>query len=310
LSQLVNENIFGKGVISLLVVAAVVFSIGAFIILDENVQLIFSKNNVESSSFPICENGLCYTNDEKGKLENILVQQGENLQEKDQVSQNENFSNLKLEKIFPNKALKQSGNKVSLFTEKDSFIREGVQNSNEGSNHVLKIMGSGPTNNRALISFNHADILDVMKGKTLASATLKLYVEGNNHNWKDGQLINIHQLETKWEEGNGINHDLVGFFGSDQGVTWSCSVNSICNDEWNGGQFKETPTDSVWISNQLENYWIKFDVTNDILDFQLSDQSFGWIIMKDNEDSEGQINISSRESQSHIPELVMVFSNE
>ena len=32
--------------------------------------------------------------------------------------------------------------------------------------------------------------------------------------------------------------------------------------------------------------------------------------MKDNEDSEGQINIASREAKSNNPELVLVFSDE
>ena len=212
-------------------------------------------------------------------------------------------------KNLPKMELKQSGNKVSLFAEKDSYIREGIQNSNEGSNHVLKIMGTGPTNNRAMVSFDQADILDVAHGRNLESATLKLYIEGNNQNWGDGQLINIHSLEANWQEGTGLNQYTAGF-NSEDGVTWNCSVNSKCNDEWNGGYFNQIPTDSVWISNQVENYWIKADVTNDILDHQLDDESFGWILMKSDEDSEGQINISSRESQLHIPELVLVFSDE
>ena len=55
---------------------------------------------------------------------------------------------------------------------------------------------------------------------------------------------------------------------------------------------------------------IKIDVTKDIIDYQLADESFGWIMMKSDEDSSGQINIASRESQLHVPELVLVFSDE
>jgi len=310
MSQLTNENILGRGAISLLVIAGLAFSVSAFFILDEGAQTIFSEPEVKSSTIPICENGLCYTNDEKGNFEHILVQQGADFATTNQVSQNEDFSNLKLVKNVPKLDLKQSGNKVSLFSEKDSFIREGIQNSNEGSNHVLKIMGTGPTNNRAMVSFNQADILDVTQGRTLASATLKLYIQGNNQNWGDGQLINIHSLESNWKEGTGLNHNAGGFFNSGEGVTWNCSVNSNCNDEWNGGNYNQVPTDSVWISNQVEDYWIKLDVTKDILDNQLTEENFGWILMKSNEDSEGQINIASRESQLHIPELVLVFSDE
>ncbi len=309
MSQLTNENLLGRGSISLLVIAGLVFSAGAFFILDESTQNILSETEIKSSTIPICENGLCFTNDEKGNFEHIFVQQGEDFARINQVSQNEDFSNLKLVKNLPKMELKQSGNKVSLFAEKDSYIREGIQNSNEGSNHVLKIMGTGPTNNRAMVSFNQADILDVVQGRTLESATLQLYIEGNNQNWGDGQLINIHSLEANWQEGTGLNHYAGGFFDL-EGVTWNCSESSNCNNEWNGGYYNQVPTDSVWISNQVEDYWIKADVTNDILDYQLDDENFGWIAMKSDEDSEGQINISSRESQLHIPELVLVFSDE
>jgi len=308
--QLANENLFGKWVLASLVVAGIAFSAGAFFMLDEGTQTIFVESEVKSATIPICENGLCYTNDAQDNFENIFVQQGTDLSLTNQVSQNEDFSNLKLVKNLPSKELKQSGNKVSLFAEKDSFIREGIQNDNEGSNHVLKIMGTGPTNNRAIVSFNQADILDVTQGMTLESATLKLYIEGNNQNWGDGQLINIHSLETNWQEGTGMNHNTGAFFNSGEGVTWDCPVNSNCNDDWNGGNYNQVPTDSVWISNQVEDYWIKFDVRTDILDYQLAEESFGWIIMKSDEDSKGQINIASRESQLHIPELVLVFSDE
>ncbi len=309
MSQLANESLLGRGVISLLVVAGLVFSLGAFYVLDQNTLNIFSEQEVKSSSIPICENGLCYTNDEKGNLEHILVQQGESISPINQVSQNEDFSNLKLEKNLPKMDLKQTGNIVSLFAAKDSFIREGIQSSNEGSSPVLKILGTGPTNNRVLVSFNQADILDVSQGRTLESATMKLFIEGNNQNWGEGQLINVHSLQTDWKEGSGLSYSTGGFFNSG-GVTWGCSTDSNCIDEWNGGNYNPIPTDSIWISNQVEDYWIKIDVTKDILNNQLSGENFGWIIMKSDENSEGQINIASRESQSHIPELVLVFSDE
>ena len=310
MSQQLNENLFGKATWCLLVFAGVALSTITFFILDEGAQTIFAESDLKSAPVPTCENGLCYTSDAQGNFENIFVQQGEDLSLINKVSQIEDFTNLKLVKNLPNKELKQYGNKVSLFAEKDSFIREGIQNSNEGSNPVLKIMGTGPTNNRAMVSFNHADILDVIQDRTISSATLKLYIEGNNQNWGDGQLINIHKIESKWQEGTGFNHNSGIFFNPSDGVSWDCPVNSNCNDKWNGGLFEQVPTGSVWISNQVEDYWIKIDVTKDILEYQKVDENFGWIIMKSEEDSNGQINIASRESQSHIPELVLVFSDE
>ncbi|MEX2312513.1 MAG: DNRLRE domain-containing protein, partial [Nitrosopumilaceae archaeon] len=235
----------------------------------------------------------------------------EDLSKTQQVLKNEEFTNLKLVKNLPVKEPEISGNKVILFAAKDSFIREGVQNSNEGSNQVLRIMGTGPTNNRALIAFDQDDIQNVATDKILESATLKLYIESNNHNWGDGQLINIRSFETDWQEGNGISTPVSNLLNPSDGVTWSCPTDSDeCSNQWNGGTFDQNPTDSIWISNQVEGYWVKFDVTQDILAYKSTDENFGWIIMKSDEESDGQINISSRESSSHNPELVLVFSDD
>lgn len=310
MSQINQDEILGRGVLSLLVITGVALSGITFFMLDDGIQNAFSEYQVESVSAPICENGLCYLENSEGISNNILVQQGADISSTNQVFENEDFSNIKLVKHTPVKEFEISGNKVTLFAEKDSFIREGIQNTNEGSNDVLRIMGSGPINNRALISFNLDDIQKVSSGKTLQSATIKMYVEKNNLQWGDGQYISIHKLQTQWNEGNGISAPVSNLIKSD-GVTWSCPINSdSCNENWNGGIYDKTPIDSIWISNQVDDYWIKFDVTSDILNNQLTEGNFGWIIMKDNEDSEGQINIASREAISNNPELVLVFSDE
>lgn len=117
-------------------------------------------------------------------------------------------------------------------------------------------------------------------------------------------------MHTQWDEGTGINAPVSNLIRSN-GVTWKCPVQNIdCSQEWEGGIFSQNPTDSIWISNQVDNYWIKFDVTADILDNQFTQENYGWIIIKNNEDFEGQINISSREAQTNNPELVLVYSNE
>jgi hypothetical protein len=310
LSQINQDEILGRGVLSLLVITGAALSGITFFMLDDGIQNTFSEDIVKSVPTTICENGLCYIENTEGISNNILVQQGADISNNNQVFQNENFSHLNLVKSSPVKESERSGNKVTLFAEKDSFIREGIQNTNEGSNKVLRIMGSGPINNRALISFNLDDVQEFSSGKTLQSATIKLYVEKNNLQWGDGQYINIHSIQTQWDEGNGVNAPVSNLIKSD-GVTWSCPLDSnSCNEEWNGGVFNQTPIDSVWISNQVDNYWIKFDVTSDILNYQVTNENLGWIIMKDDEDSDGQINIASREAKSNNPELVMVFSDE
>lgn len=310
MSQIYQDEILGRGILSLLVITGVVFSGITFFMLDEGLQNAFSENKAESTLTNVCENGLCYIENHDEMSNTILVQQGADISSTNQIFQNEDFSNLKLVKNSPIQELEASGNKVTLFSEKDSFIREGIQNTNEGSNKVLRIMGSGPINNRALISFNLDDVDALRSGKNLESATIKMYVEKNNLKWGDGQNISIHSLQTQWDEGNGINAPVSNLIRSD-GVTWSCPVDSnSCNEEWNGGVFDQKPSDSIWISNQVDDYWIKFEVTSDIYDYKVTNENFGWIIMKDNEDSDGQINIASREAKSNNPELVLVFSDE
>ena len=309
MSQIKQDEILGRSTLSLLVIIGIAFSAITFLMLDDEIQNIFSESE-KSVTTNICENGLCYTTDAESGFNQILVQQGIDLSTTHQTLRNEDFSNLKLVKSAPVKHFVESGNKVTLYAEKDSFIREGVQNSNEGSNQVLRILGAGPINNRALISFDLDDIQTISSEKTLESATIKLYVEKNNLHWGDGQYINIHRLQTQWDEGTGINAPVSNLIKSN-GVTWNCPVQSVdCSQEWEGGIFDNNPTDSIWISNLVDDYWIKFDVTADILDYKFTQENFGWLIIKNNEDSEGQINISSREAKSYNPELVLVFLDE
>ena len=189
-----KDELMGRNLLSLLVIAGITFSAISFFMLDEEIQEIFSYTEVTPIPPNICEDGLCNFKDAKETSNHMFVQLGEELSKTQQVLKNEEFTNLKLVKNFPIKESEVSGNKVTLFAEKDSFIREGVQNSNEGSNQVLRIMGTGPTNNRALIAFNQDDIQNVTTGKTLESATLKLYIESNNQNWGDGQAYQYPQL--------------------------------------------------------------------------------------------------------------------
>ena len=224
---------------------------------------------------------------------------------------NEVFTDIKFDKnTVPQKDFQLYGNKATLFSEKDSFIREGIKFSNEGSNEILRVMGSGPTNNRAVVQFSQDEIESVSESKQLESATLKLFIISNDGKWENGQHVTIHQLTTEWLEGNESNAPLADFVGIQNGVSWNCSSDgSSCVSKWNGGHYIDTPTDSVFISNHLQDgYWITFDVTEDVNNFLLGSPNHGWIIKKSNEDSSGRINFAARESNSNVPELVMVFS--
>jgi len=298
LKQKIHSEFEGKKLLSLLVVTGFAFSgLSGFVLTDgfgmadsiPKTSVMVEKNSIPS-----------------------FVQQSEVASSTAMIdTTNEVFTDIKFDKnTVPQKDFQLYGNKATLFSEKDSFIREGIKFSNEGSNEILRVMGSGPTNNRAVVQFSQDEIESVSESKQLESATLKLFIISNDGKWENGQHVTIHQLTTEWLEGNESNAPLADFVGIQNGVSWNCSSDgSSCVSKWNGGHYIDTPTDSVFISNHLQDgYWITFDVTEDVNNFLLGSPNHGWIIKKSNEDSSGRINFAARESNSNVPELVMVFS--
>jgi len=298
LKQKIHSEFEGKKLLSLLVVTGFAFSgLSGFVLSDgfgmadtiPKTSVMVEKNSIPS-----------------------FVQQSEVASSTAMIdTTNEVFTDIKFDKnTVPQKDYQLYGNKATLFSEKDSFIREGIKFSNEGSNEILRVMGSGPTNNRAVVQFSQDEIESVSESKQLESATLKLFIISNDGKWENGQHVTIHQLTTERLEGNESNAPLADFVGIQNGVSWNCSSDgSSCVSKWNGGHYIDTPTDSVFISNHLQDgYWITFDVTEDVNNFLLGSPNHGWIIKKSNEDSSGRINFAARESNSNVPELVMVFS--
>ena len=298
MNQKIHSEYEGKKLLSLLVITGFAFSgLSGFVLTDgfgmadsiPKTSVMVEKNSIPS-----------------------FVQQSEVASSTAMIdTTNEVFTDIKFDKnTVPQKDFQLYGNKATLFSEKDSFIREGIKFSNEGSNEILRVMGSGPTNNRAVVQFSQDEIESVTESKQLESATLKLFIISNDGKWENGQHVTIHQLTTEWLEGNESNAPLADFVGIQNGVSWNCSSDgSSCVSKWNGGHYIDTPTDSVFISNHLQDgYWIKFDVTEDVNNFLLGSPNHGWIIKKSNEDSSGRINFAARESNSNVPELVMVFT--
>jgi len=310
LKQKIHSEFEGKKLLSLLVITGFAFSgLSGFILTDGfGIADTIPKNSFSG----ICDDSLCSGVSVETNPVTSFVQQDEVASSTAMIgTSNEVFTDIKFDKnSFPQKDYELFGNKASLFAEKDSFIREGIKFSNEGSNEILRVMGSGPTNNRAIVEFSQSEIETVSEGKQLEFAVLKLYVISNDGKWENGQYVTIHQLTTEWLEGNESNAPLADFVGLQNGVSWNCSSDEKrCVSKWNGGHYIDTPTDSIFISNHVQDgHWLKFDVTADVKGFQLGSPNHGWIIKKSNEDSSGRINFASRESNSNVPELVMVFS--
>jgi hypothetical protein len=196
---------------------------------------------------------------------------------------------------------------------------------------MMRVRDNG--NNRALILFDQGDILSAAQDSTLASATLRLYIEHNGNNWgPEGRTIDIHRILEDWSEGDGFNDKPASMSssefnslktrGSGAGVTWKCAIDSEiqnqqtdCSTHWDGATYSSIPTDTVTIfkdnppTGTVKTVgWIEFDVTEDLQAFLGStEQNFGWIIRKTNEGDPGLVEFSSGESGANMPELVLVF---
>ena len=218
-----------------------------------------------------------------------------------------------------------------LLSNKNSFIKQGELNTNEGANTMMRVRDNG--NNRAMVSFDQNEILAAAQERTLSSATLRLYIEENGNNWgPDGRTIDIHRLLDDWTEGNGFNDkpknmplsqfNELKTRGDGFGVTWKCATDTEinnqqtdCNPEWNGATFNLSPIDTITIfkdnppTGTIKTVgWIEFDVTSDLQTF-LSDaeQNYGWLVKKTEEGAPGLVEFTSGESDTKMPELVLVF---
>ena len=218
-----------------------------------------------------------------------------------------------------------------LSSNKDSFIKQGELNTNEGVNTMMRVRDSG--NNRALVLFDQNEILAAAQGRTLLSATLRLYIEENGNNWgPNGRTIDVHRLLADWTEGNGFNDkpesmplsqfNAIKTRGDGLGVTWKCATDTEinnqqtnCSPQWNGATFNLTPTNTITIfkdnppTGTVKTVgWIEFDVTSDLQTFlSNTEPNYGWIVKKTEEGAPGIVEFTSDESPANTPELVLVF---
>jgi len=264
---------------------------------------LFSEKNYEM----LCDTGLCFNPNTATFPSGVFIQQSHESDSQTMNQNNESFSAFRAVKTATVDFV-LTENSAVLYSIKDSFVREGIETSNEGSNKVLRVMGTGPTNNRVLIGFDDNQLNTVLEEKSLDSAKLRIFIVDNDGRWHEGQSVIVHSLTENWQEGIGSNAPFANFLGTQKGVTWDCSSENNDCSNWNGGSFKATVTDSVVISNDVSGAWIEFDVTNDIKEYLNGAPNYGWVIMKSDEDSSGRINIAARETQTNIPQLELFFT--
>jgi hypothetical protein len=195
---------------------------------------------------------------------------------------------------------------------KDSFITKDRGNVNDGANPQLQVRRTDTQ--RTLIAFDQSQIAQASSGKTLQSATLKMFITENSNSWGSGRTIDLYLLRTDWTEGNG-RYTVDGFRGTGAGVTWNCPTDTNianndrnCSTRWSGGSFVSTVSVRKVITNGLTGQ-VEFDVTNDVKAFLAGTSSnFGWIIKKTQEDKSGHVFFASGEAASNQPVLELRYS--
>ena len=299
-----SDKLLDKKFLSLLIVSGVLISATTFIILIDNfgdTESKFSKEDFKT----LCDNGICVTTDTISQ--STFVQQSVEPSTGNVLQKNEEFPSIN-SPVTMIEDFVITENVATLYASKDSFLRESIKESNEGSNDILRVMGAGPTNNRVLIAFDQSQILTALNTKSLESATLRVFVVSNDGKWSDSKTLNIHRLTADWKEGNGINAPFGNFIGTQNGVNWNCASDGTDCINWDGGNYDKIPTDSILITNEASGKWIEFDVTSDIKAYIDDSENNGWIIIKSDEESPGRINFAAREAQSNIPQLELQFS--
>ncbi len=305
IKQSSSEELLDKKFLTLLIVSGILISATTFIVMTDNFGNSDSKFSKEDFK-TLCDDGLCVTITDTIPV-GTFVQQSAELDIDTVTQNNEDFTSVSIPKATL-QDYELSDGVTTLFASKDSFLREGIKESNEGANEVLRVMGTGPTNNRALIAFDQSQIVAAIDAKSLEAATLRIFIVSNDGRWTDSQTLNIHTLTADWKEGNGINAPFGNFIGTQEGVNWNCASDGTDCTNWNGGSYDQTPTDSILITNEVSGQWVEFDVTSDIKAFIGDSENNGWIIIKSDEESPGRINFAAREAQSNIPQLELQFS--
>ena len=199
---------------------------------------------------------------------------------------------------------------LTLTAVKDSFLRSGSADRNEGANPGLRIQASG--NNRVVVGFDPAAIDAFLDANTLTAATLVLTIAENADNWgpNNDRTVDAHPLSVGFAEGNGQNAGVPGSQstrGSGPGVTWNCAEDAEianqatdCDPRWNGGTFGPATAPSVPHFNGLSGE-VSWDVTDDVLA-----GASAWLIKKTAEGQSGQVSYFSKEgSASGGPRLIL-----
>lgn len=157
-----------------------------------------------------------------------------------------------------------------LFCEKDNFLSSQYPSFNYGRDEILDISTDSLSSNRALLYFNHGELLNTINvlNITSSSSTLKLFL-ANAGNIPIDYNIEIYPLSESWSMGTGRTGDEPNPFN---GSCWNDNgINT--SSLWNGGNYitsslvtqsfsyddnKDISIDissivNSWINNEIDN---------------------------------------------------------
>jgi hypothetical protein len=184
---------------------------------------------------------------------------------------------------------------IEIVAEKDSFLRKGDANRNEGANPRLRFEASGT--NRVVVGFDLAAI----DPNTVTKATLILTIAENADNWgaNNDRTVAAHPLLEVFAEGNGKHAGLprgASTRGTGPGATWNCAIDAEianpqtdCAPGWNGGTSGPATAAPVVHVNGLSGP-VEWDVTLDV-----QQGATAWLVKKTNERLTGKVWYYSRE---------------
>jgi hypothetical protein len=184
---------------------------------------------------------------------------------------------------------------LTLTAAKDTFLRRGAPNLNEGANPALRLQAAG--DNRAVVAFDPAAI-DGFGTPTTATLVLTIAEIANNWGRNNDRTVDAHPLTADFAEGNGRAAGLPlsqATRGSGAGVTWNCATDAEianqrtdCDSRWNGGSFGPANAAPVLHVNGLSGA-VSWDVTTDV-----AAGVTAWLLKKTDERQPGRVSYFSR----------------
>ena len=183
---------------------------------------------------------------------------------------------------------------VVIPVDRDSILRAGARNLNEGHNPLLHL----GQNRTIVVGFDTTGF--AVENLTSAFLTLTINPENPPALWGlMGRTVQAYAILDQWVEGNGRFFGLPisqKSKGSGSGVTWSCHIDTNianhradCFPRWQGGDTYPEPTNSVHIVNGLTGS-ISFDVTEDVIAGVNS-----WLIRREPGSPSGHIRFFAKE---------------